>query len=105
MSDQDADTPKKKIQWEKAQSGIVDVYANMLHVTWTIDDVRIRFAQMVTSSETRTPSSEYVGVAEERAGVTLSWRVARFLRDALISAIDKYETTNGEIRADLKLPQ
>jgi hypothetical protein len=95
---------RAQIQWVESPDGIFDVYANMMHITWSLDDVRIRLAQLVTSQETRDPGDKYVGVAEERAAVTLTWRGAKILRDQLSAIIDRYEKTNSEIKLDIKLP-
>jgi hypothetical protein len=95
---------KPKIHWAESPDGIFEVYANMLHITWSLDDVRIRLAQLVTSPKTRDPGDKYVGIAEERAAVSISWRVAKILRDGLSSVIDRYEKTNAEIKLDVKLP-
>jgi hypothetical protein len=90
--------------WVKSADGIVQIYANMAHITWSLDDIRIRLAQLVTSDETRTPGPVYTAVAEERAAVTFTWRNAKVLRDQLTQAIDNFEKTNGVIKMDTKLP-
>jgi hypothetical protein len=92
------------IRWIEHPEGVFDVYANMAHLTWSLDDLRIRLAQLVTSPETRDPGTKYVGVAEERAAVTLTWRVAKILRDQLTAIIESFEKDNGEIKLEVKLP-
>ena len=52
----------------------------------------------------RDPGDKYVGVAEEGAAVTLSWRNAKIFRNNLSAVIDNFEKTNGEIKLDVKLP-
>jgi hypothetical protein len=104
MSDNDTDQPRPPLQWVESPHGIFEIYANLAHITWSLDDVRIRLAQMVTSKETRTPGQKYIGVAEERAAVTLTWRNAKVFRDNLILAIENYEKTNGEIKTNIELP-
>ncbi len=103
MSDHTVDKPKQA-KWIESPDGILEVYANQTHITWTVDDIRVRLAQLVPSAETRSPGMDFVGVAEERAAFTLSWRMAKLLRDQLASAIDNFEKTNGTIKTDLKLP-
>jgi hypothetical protein len=92
------------IPWIKAPGGIVEVYANNLHIMWSKDDVRIRLAQMIPSPETLDPGVDFQGANEERAAVTLTWRLAKVLRDSLSRAIDGYEKVNGEINIDIQLP-
>jgi hypothetical protein len=58
----------------------------------------------VTSPESREPGSKYVGIAEERAAVTMTWRNAKIFRDNLTAVIDNFEKTNSEIKIDVKLP-
>jgi hypothetical protein len=96
--------PKKAPEWIKPEDGVFDVYANTAHMTWSLDDVRVRFAQLIESPETPNPGDQFVGVAEERVAVTFSWRNAVVFRDALNRVIESYEKTNGPIRTDIKLP-
>jgi hypothetical protein len=94
----------KKIEWMKPEEGVFDVYANMAHLTWSLDDVRVRFAQLVDSPETPNPGDQFFGVAEERVAVTISWRNAVVFRNSLSQAIESYEKVNGPIKLDMKLP-
>lgn len=96
--------PKKTTEWIKPEDGVFDVYANTAHMTWSLDDVRVRFAQLIESPETPNPGDQFVGVAEERVAVTFSWRNAVVFRDALNRVIESYEKTNGPIKIDVKLP-
>jgi hypothetical protein len=104
MNDSNTDQPKKQMQWIESADGVFEVYANLMHITWSVDDVRIRLAQMVNSPETPNPGEGFQGVAQERAAVTFSWRGAKILRDELISAIENFEATNGPINVDIRLP-
>jgi hypothetical protein len=96
--------PKKSLEWVKPEEGVFDVYANTAHLTWTQDDVRVRFAQLIESPETPNPGDRFVGVAEERVAVTFSWRNAVIFRDGLNRAIENYEKVNGSIKVDVTLP-
>jgi hypothetical protein len=93
-----------QLPWIKSPNGVLDVYANAIHLTWTLDDVRIRLAQSVDNPKTPNPGPGFQGAVEERAAVTFSWRVTKALRDQLTAAIDNFERTNGPIKVDLKLP-
>lgn len=90
--------------WVESPDGICDTYANMVHLTWSLDDVRVRFAQLVASPDARDPGGTFEGVAEERSAVTLAWRIAKILRDQLTIVIDRYEEANGPIELNIKLP-
>jgi hypothetical protein len=92
------------IPWIKPSSGEVDeIYANLLTLQWTLDDVRMRFAQLVNDPNEPSPGKTFVPVGHERASVTLSWRNAKVLRDSLSELIANYESLNGEILSDVKL--
>src|SRR5580698_7881673 len=93
-----------QIKWIKSPNGITDVYANSIHITWSVDDIRIRLAQVVDSPETPNPGPDFRGASEERAALTISWRMAKALRDQLTGAIENFEKTNGPIKVDVKLP-
>ncbi len=102
MSDKDAGQ-RPPIDWVKSPNGVFEMYANMLHVTWTVDDVRLRLAQMVNSPAAQNPG-KYAGMADERAAITFSWRMAKVLRNQLTLAIENCEKANGEIKIEMKLP-
>ena len=95
---------KQLLPWVKSPAGIIEIYANMMHVTWTLDDLRVRIGQVIDSPETPNPGVGFKGVTQERAAVTFSWRNAKLLRDQLSQVIDLYEKVNGEIKVDLVLP-
>jgi hypothetical protein len=101
MSDnQEQDNPS----WITAPGGVVDVYANNFHITWTKDDVRIRLAVVVPNPDSPDPGAGFRGVNEEKAAITVAWRMAKVLLTHLSKAVDSYEKVNGEIKMDLVLP-
>ena len=102
MSDKEVKPPTP--EWIKSPDGVLEVYANNIHVTWSLDDVRVRYAQTVSSPKTPNPSLEQLSAFEERAAITVSWRIAKILRDQLTKVIDHYEQVNGQIKTDIKLP-
>ena len=95
---------KKPPEWIKPEEGTIDFYANTAHLTWSLDDVRVRFAQLVDSPETPNPGNQFIGVAEERVAVTFTWRNAVIFRNALNQLLEAYEKVNGPINVDVKLP-
>jgi hypothetical protein len=97
-------TSNKPPDWTAPEEGVFDVYANTAHLTWSLDDVRVRFAQLVTNPDFPNPGKEFIGVAEERVAVTFSWRNAVVFRDALSRVIEAYENVNGKIKVEIKLP-
>lgn len=96
---------KPKSPWVEARNGVIEIYGNQMHITWTLDDVRVRIAQLVTDPTHPNPGPEYRGVTEERAAITFSWRGAKILRDNLTAIIDAYEQQNGEIKVNPALVQ
>jgi hypothetical protein len=105
MSDQKVEQPTQPvISWIKSPDGVREVYANLVHLVWSLDDIRIRVAQMVESAETRNPGEPFLPAAEERAVVTLPWRCAKILGEQLTAAVKNFEQSNGPIKTDLKLP-
>jgi len=103
MSNTDQDQ-QPKLPWIKSPNGVIDIYTNSAHLTWSVDDVRIRLAQIIDNPETPNPGRGFRGAQEERAAVTFTWRVAKVLRDQLTKAIEAFEEVNGEIKVDVKLP-
>ena len=97
------DDKKKSIPWVKSPKGVFEVYANMTHLTWSLDDVRVRLGQIIDNPETPQPGEGFKAVAEERAAVTFSWRGAKFFRNNLTAIIESYEKVNGEIKLDIAL--
>lgn len=96
---------KPPMDWVKVPGGVAEVYANSFHATWTKDDVRVRLAQVIDSPETPNPGSTFIGINEERAAVTFSWRNAKILRNQLAQIVEQYEKANGEIKVDVTLPE
>jgi hypothetical protein len=90
-------------EWINSPDGVLNVYANSAHVTWSLDDVRIRLGQLVTSPETPSPGPNFKSVVEERAAVTFSWRNAKLIANQLALLIANYEKVNGEIVLNPKL--
>ena len=88
---------KPPIEWIKPPEGIPEYYANMVNIMWSLDDVRFKIGQLVDGPKNPTPGADFRAVALASAGVTLSWRNAKLLRDDLIQLIDSYEKVNGEI--------
>jgi len=95
---------KPLLPWTKSSAGVTEVYANMVHVTWTLDDLRVRLGQVIDSPETTNPGAGFRGVTQERAAVTFTWRNAKLLRDQLSQIIELYEKVNGEIKVEIVLP-
>ena len=99
------DTPERPApNWVKSPDGVIDIYANSSHLTWSLDDVRVRLGQIIDSPETPNPGPGFKGVIEERAAVTFSWRGAKMLCNQLQALVDSYEATNGPIKIDVTLP-
>jgi len=82
---------------------IVNVYANRFRTEWTNTDLRIRFGEiMFTSNVVNTddgdPShSNRKLFVEERVGLTMTWLTAKELRDTLNELLAEYEKANGEL--------
>jgi hypothetical protein len=94
---------KPKIKWVRPPEGTFETYANQTHLSWSLDDVRLRFAQIGMSDETLTPGDEFVSINIEKANITLSWRNAKVLYTQLAQIIGNYEKENGEINLKPKL--
>lgn len=98
-------TGKPQIQWVPAPDGIQEIYANMATIQWSLDDVRVRLAQIINSPETPNPGQNLIPIAVEKAAVTVTWRGAKIMLSNLRQAIEAYEEINGEIVVDIKLPK
>ena len=103
MSEENTPDLKKPVDWVKSPSGVFETYANNLHLNWALDDVRLRFGQVINSPDTPNPGSALIAIIEERAAITFSWRNAVVLRDNLTQLIESYERVNGLINRHVKL--
>lgn len=83
------------IEWIIPEDGIHEAYSNFVHMNWALHDIRIRFGQIVPDPTKRPDLAQWV--VHERAAITMAWGQAKFLRDILVQAIQKYEEKNGEI--------
>jgi len=95
---------KPSILWVPGPQGVMEIYANLATIQWSLDDVRVRLAQMINSPETPNPGDDLVAIAQERAAITVTWRGAKLMATRLAEAVAAYERVNGEIITDLVLP-
>lgn len=82
-------------QWVDSQYKSKEIYANLIHLTWTLFDVRINAGQL-KPIKAGFPNSGFV--VEEQGAMTMSWPQAKYLRDLLVNLITSYEKVNGEIK-------
>lgn len=80
-------------KWVRSKDNIPEIYSNFTHSSWTLFDIRVRFGQLVPTTEDKSGF-----VVEERAAVTFSWNQAKNVRDLLTQLIDSFEKVNGEIK-------
>lgn len=80
--------------------GTVYVYANIVQLTWSLVDLKIRFGEL-----TKVDPNGHNTVTE-RAVATMAWAEAKMLRNFLQNVIADYEKLNGEVKItpELKLP-
>jgi hypothetical protein len=93
---------KPRIKWAKS-ANVFETYANQTHLNWTLDDVRLHFAQIMEIGENLGPGADVSFANMEKAVITVSWRNAKILRNHLEKIISNYEEANGEINIQLKL--
>jgi len=94
---------RSHFKWVRPSEGVFESYANQTNLSWSLDDVRLRFAQIGESEESLTPGSAFVPINIEKAAITISWRNAKILHAQLGQVISNHEKVNGEINLDLKL--
>lgn len=94
MTDEQKQTEAPKFDWVKPRDPIPQIYANYVHASWTLFDVRFLLGQLVPSGPGVTSDFR----VEEQASVTVAWPEAKAIRDLLVALIDRYEKTNGEIQ-------
>ncbi len=82
----------REFEW-KSSCEAPDIYANYMHLGWSLDDVRITLG-LLTAENVNSKSAFY---SEKTGSVTLPWRQAKNLRDMLSRVIASYEEKNGEI--------
>jgi hypothetical protein len=99
MAEEKKQPEKPKFVWVKPEEATPEIYANYVHVSWSLFDVRLQLGQLIPTGTDLT--SEFV--VEQRGAVTVAWAEAKVLRDMLVNMVERYEKTNGEIKP-LKLP-
>lgn len=83
-------------KWVRSPQGVFETYTNQGHITWSLDDVRLHFAQ-IGEIESPTPGEKFSPLNIEKAKITMSWRNAKILQARLSQIIANYEKANGEI--------
>lgn len=94
--DENTGTDKIELQetgWTEGPT-VPRVYANLVHLDWTLYDLTMRFGQLKYAGDPRLHKL----TAEEQACVTVAWAEAKYLRDMLSDLLAKYEKINGEIQ-------
>jgi len=82
----------RSFDWIPSKTPIPEIYANYLHSSWSLQDVRILFGHLKPEFG---DSSNFI--VEEQGAVTLAWGQAKRLAEMLSRLIGKYEEANGEI--------
>ena len=77
-----------------AISGVTAVIGSGNLLGWGPNDVYLRLSHLVPA----TQASPARFVVEVRAAVNMAWAQAKFLRDMLTDAIERYEIANGELK-------
>jgi hypothetical protein len=86
------------------EDGVFEAYANMANLTWTLDDISIRFSVLTREPDDEDPTwKAQRNIILEKAAITLPWRQAKLLALLLAGVIQNYETINGSLTAP-KLP-
>ena len=96
---EDNKSPEKVFPWVKSDKPTTELYANILHPTWTLFDVRLIIGHL--RSVEGDPDRGFV--VEEVGGLTLAWPHVKILRDMLVEIVANYEKVNGEIKT-INLP-
>lgn len=93
-------TPRQTETVIEPEGGVQYFYANIYQVTWTMVDVKIRFAEL-----TKIDLNGHNTITE-RAVVTMAWAEAKSLLETLETSIASYEKVNGKIKIppELRLP-
>ncbi len=94
MADENKQPQPNQFRWVKPTEPKPEIYTNFVHPTWTLFDVRFLLGQLVPTE----PGASLEFVVQPQGAVTISWAEAKILRDFLVSLIENYEKTNGEIK-------
>ncbi len=85
----------KSFEWSEAKNNAAELYTNLIHLTWTLYDIRLVLGQLKSAR----PGSDNSGFfVEQQGSVTMSWSQAKVLRDMLTDQVARYEKVNGEIK-------
>jgi hypothetical protein len=87
-----------KLPLLEPEEGVFAAYSNVVNLDWTLDDIRLRFAELIQVPSDEDPTWKgQRNVLMERAAITLSWRQAKNLVMLLGRIVLNYETINGEL--------
>jgi hypothetical protein len=94
MPEQSPQNDATTIEFREHKDGVCEIYANFVDLGWGRNDVYLRLCHLVLA--TQAPPDRFV--VEVRAAVNMAWPQAKFLRDMLTDAIERYEIANGELK-------
>jgi hypothetical protein len=94
MPEQPPANDANTIEFREHKDGVCEIYSNFVDLGWGPNDVYLRLCHLVPSVQAAPDRF----VVEVRAGVNMAWPQAKFLRDILTDAIERYEVANGELK-------
>lgn len=86
------EAPKQKFEWVSNPKGLIEIYGNYAHASWTLYDVRMLVGKLRPELG---DSSKFV--VEEQAAIYITWPHLKSIVAALQGIIESYESVNGEI--------
>ena len=89
--------------------GVTEIYSNHVALSTTKDDVRLAFGQIVPLEgqvidaafewpEGNAKTTALPGMVTERVAVTVTWRQAKRVSEALAEAVARFEAKNGPMK-------
>ena len=89
--------------------GVPEIYSNHVALSTTRDDLRLSFGQIVPLEgqvidaafewpEGNAKTTALPGMVTERVAVTVTWRQAKRVSEALAEAVARFEAKNGPMK-------
>jgi hypothetical protein len=94
MPEQSPQNDANTIEFREHKDGVCEIYANFVDLGWGRNDVYLRLCHLALDTQAQPDRF----VVEVRAAVNMAWPQAKFLRDMLTDAIERYEIANGELK-------
>ena len=102
MPDETQKPAQPTFEISEPEKGLVRVYANVSHLTWTGMDLTVQLYELVQPNRDLPGHANKPNELLHTASVTLTWPVAKTFHKLLGGVLERYEKAYGPINTEFR---